>query len=93
MGRRSDHSREELYELALATARRIVEKDGPTGLTARKVAGAMGYGSQRPCSRRRRGRPLRGLSRQGVQQPDRPGGWRGRWGVVSRGRLLFGLAY
>ena len=43
MGRRSDHSREELYELALATARRIVEKDGLTGLTARKVAGAMGY--------------------------------------------------
>ncbi len=43
MGRRSDHSREELYELALATARRIVEKEGLPGLTARNVARAMGY--------------------------------------------------
>lgn len=43
MGRRSDHSREELRELALDAARRIVEEDGIHGLTARRVAGAMGY--------------------------------------------------
>ncbi len=43
MGRRSDHSREELCELALDAARRIVDEDGLSALTARKVAGAMGY--------------------------------------------------
>lgn len=43
MGRRSDHSKEELYELALRTAREIIEADGARGLTARNVADAMGY--------------------------------------------------
>ncbi len=43
MARRADHSREELYELALATAEEIVETDGFRGLTARNVADAIGY--------------------------------------------------
>lgn len=43
MGRRSDHSKEELYELALRAARDIIEADGARGLTARNVADAMGY--------------------------------------------------
>ena len=43
MARRSDHSREELYTMALETAQRIVETDGYQALTARNVADAMGY--------------------------------------------------
>ncbi len=43
MARRSDHSREELYEMALTTAREIVEAEGFRALTARNVADAMGY--------------------------------------------------
>lgn len=43
MGRRSDHSKEEIYEMALDAARRIVEEGGLTALTARKVADAIGY--------------------------------------------------
>ncbi len=43
MGRRSDHTREELYELALEAAEKIVEADGLSGLTVRKVAGEIGY--------------------------------------------------
>lgn len=43
MARRSDHSRDELYELVLAAARRIVENEGLRGLTARNVAVAVGY--------------------------------------------------
>ncbi|NQV22214.1 MAG: TetR/AcrR family transcriptional regulator [Rhodospirillales bacterium] len=43
MGRRSDHSRDELYELALNAARQIVEADGFRALTARNVADAIGY--------------------------------------------------
>lgn len=43
MGRRSDHTRDEQYEMALETARRIVEADGFRALTARNVADAMGY--------------------------------------------------
>jgi AcrR family transcriptional regulator len=43
MGRRSDHSKEELYELALWAARGIIEADGARALTARNVADAMGY--------------------------------------------------
>jgi len=43
MARRSDHSREELYELALGAAERIVEVDGFRALTARNVADAIGY--------------------------------------------------
>lgn len=43
MARRSDHSREELYELALTAAQNIVEQDGFRALTARNVADAIGY--------------------------------------------------
>ncbi|MCZ6446815.1 MAG: TetR/AcrR family transcriptional regulator [Alphaproteobacteria bacterium] len=43
MGRRSDHSREELGALALDAARRIVEQEGLRGLTARRVARDIGY--------------------------------------------------
>ena len=43
MGRRSDHSREELYDLAIDAARQIVETAGFSSLTARKVAQAIGY--------------------------------------------------
>lgn len=43
MARRSDHSREELHDLAMAAARAIVVRDGLQGLTARRVANAIGY--------------------------------------------------
>jgi AcrR family transcriptional regulator len=43
MARRSDHSREELRELALAAAEKIVEEQGYEGLSARKVAAQIGY--------------------------------------------------
>lgn len=43
MARRSDHSREEIREMALAAAEKIVSKQGHAGLSARKVAGAIGY--------------------------------------------------
>jgi len=43
MGRRSDHSREELRELALQAAENIVDTQGVAGFSTRKVASAMGY--------------------------------------------------
>ncbi|WP_425403601.1 TetR/AcrR family transcriptional regulator [Hwanghaeella sp.] len=43
MARRSDHNREELYALAIAAARQIVESDGIKALTARNVADVIGY--------------------------------------------------
>jgi AcrR family transcriptional regulator len=43
MARRADHNREELHDLALAAARRIVEEDGFRALTARNVADSIGY--------------------------------------------------
>ena len=43
MARRSDHSREELREMALAAAEQIVVEQGYEGLSARKVASAIGY--------------------------------------------------
>lgn len=43
MARRSDHSREEIRQMALEAAERIVEQDGLKGLSARKVAAAIGY--------------------------------------------------
>jgi AcrR family transcriptional regulator len=43
MGRRSDHSREELYGLALEAAERIVEAEGLKNFTVRKVASEIGY--------------------------------------------------
>jgi len=43
MARRSDHSREELREMALSAAEQIVVDHGYEGLSARKVATAIGY--------------------------------------------------
>ncbi|MEE8444886.1 MAG: TetR/AcrR family transcriptional regulator [Alphaproteobacteria bacterium] len=43
MGRRSDHSREELHEMALAAACEIVEEESQSELTVRKVAKRIGY--------------------------------------------------
>lgn len=43
MARRSDHTRDELYEMALSAAREIAEKDGLHGLTARRIAEEIGY--------------------------------------------------
>jgi AcrR family transcriptional regulator len=43
MARRSDHTREELGKLILASARRIVRDDGFDRLTARKIASDVGY--------------------------------------------------
>ncbi len=43
MGRRSDHSREEIRTMAVHAARLIVENEGYSELTARKVASAIGY--------------------------------------------------
>ena len=43
MARRSDHSREELREMTLVAAENIVVEQGYEGLSARKVATAIGY--------------------------------------------------
>jgi len=43
MGRRSDHSRDEIRDMAIDAAEKIVEKEGYQSLTARKVASKMGY--------------------------------------------------
>jgi AcrR family transcriptional regulator len=43
MARRSDHSREEIREMALAAAEQIVLEHGYEGFSARKVATAIGY--------------------------------------------------
>ncbi len=43
MARRSEHSREELKEMALAAAEKILDEEGLAGLSTRKVAAAMGY--------------------------------------------------
>lgn len=43
MARRSDHSREELYDLAMNAARDIVRREGLRALTARSLATAIGY--------------------------------------------------
>lgn len=43
MARRSDHSREEIRELALNAAEEIVAEAGFQGLSARKIASAIGY--------------------------------------------------
>ena len=43
MARRSDHTREQIFDMAMAAAERIVETDGFRGLTARNVADAIGY--------------------------------------------------
>lgn len=43
MGRRSEHSREEIRDMAIDAAARIVEREGYQSLTARKVAANIGY--------------------------------------------------
>ncbi len=43
MARRSDHSREEIHEMALSAAETIVMSQGPDALSARKLASAIGY--------------------------------------------------
>ena len=43
MARRSDHTRDELTEMALESARAIVIEQGIAGLSGRKVTGRMGY--------------------------------------------------
>jgi AcrR family transcriptional regulator len=43
MARRSDHSRDELYDLAMTAARDIVRREGMAALTARSLATAIGY--------------------------------------------------
>ena len=43
MGRRSDHSREELFEMAVSAATKIVAKQGFRKLSTRLIAGRMGY--------------------------------------------------
>jgi AcrR family transcriptional regulator len=43
LGRRSDHSRKELYAMALATAQAIAEEEGLRGLTARRITREIGY--------------------------------------------------
>ena len=43
MARRSDHSREEIREMALAATEEIVATQGYPALSARKVASAIGY--------------------------------------------------
>lgn len=43
MARRKDHSREELKEMILETAYKIVGEEGYSALTARRIAGDIGY--------------------------------------------------
>jgi AcrR family transcriptional regulator len=43
MGRRSDHSRDEIQQMAIDAAAKIVETEGFQALTARKVASKIGY--------------------------------------------------
>jgi AcrR family transcriptional regulator len=43
MGRRSDHSRDEIRDMAISAAAKIVEKEGFQSLTARKAASEIGY--------------------------------------------------
>lgn len=43
MARRSDHTREELKELAISCGKKIIAKEGYSNFSARKLAKAMGY--------------------------------------------------
>ena len=43
MARRSEHTREQLKDLILTSARRIVQSEGIDALTARKIAADIGY--------------------------------------------------
>lgn len=43
MGRRSDHTRDELKQMALEVAESLIEEEGVAGLSARKITTKMGY--------------------------------------------------
>ena len=43
MARRSDHTREEIKDMALKAAAKLIEHGGIQGLTARKIASEIGY--------------------------------------------------
>ncbi|MBF0445323.1 MAG: TetR/AcrR family transcriptional regulator [Magnetococcales bacterium] len=43
MARRTDHSRDELFDLILDEAQKIIEEKGVAALTARSIASAIGY--------------------------------------------------
>lgn len=43
MGRRSDHTPAELYELVLGAARELAERDGLRGINTRAIANRIGY--------------------------------------------------
>ena len=43
MARRNDHSREELHEMALQAAQQLLDAEGVSALSTRKVASAIGY--------------------------------------------------
>ncbi len=43
MARRNDHTREELEEMAVTIAEQLVSRHGIAGVSARKIAGEMGY--------------------------------------------------
>jgi AcrR family transcriptional regulator len=43
MARRNDHSREQIQEMAISAAIRILNAEGVDGLSTRKVAAAIGY--------------------------------------------------
>ncbi len=43
MARRSDHSRDEIREMALNATKTIVERDGAAALSTRKIANEIGY--------------------------------------------------
>lgn len=43
MARRADHTREELTELIIKAGLKIIEKEGFTGFSARKLASSIGY--------------------------------------------------
>ena len=43
MARRSDHSRDEIREMALSAAEKIIREQGYRGFSARKLAAAIGY--------------------------------------------------
>lgn len=43
MARRSDHSKEELQKLIFDTANKLVEQEGLTGMSARKITSEIGY--------------------------------------------------
>lgn len=43
MGRRSDHSRDEIRDMALTAAQKLLEQGGPDAVTSRAIAQAIGY--------------------------------------------------